>query len=382
MRFQTKAIHAGQEPDETTGAVVPPLHQNVTFRMDSPGVHRGFDYTRTVNPTRSALERCLASLEGAEHAVCYSSGMAAEAAVVGLLRPGDHIVASRHIYAGTYRYFTKTASRMGIKVGFAATEDTEAVVQAIRPETRLVWMETPSNPLATISNIREIAARVHSASAEAIVVVDSTMASPYCQQPLGLGADIVLHSTTKYIAGHIDVLGGVLATSRSDLFEALFEYQNATGPTPSPFDNWLTLRGVRTLGVRMKAHQENAMAVAMELQAHPAVEWVNYPGLASHPQHNLALRQMSAFSGMVPVCLKGGASAAERFAGALRVFTLAESLGGVQSLVSHSATMTHASLTPEERADQDIPDGLLRLSVGLEDTQDLLEDIRTALAAV
>lgn len=379
MRFQTRAVRAGQKPDSRTGAVVPPLYQNVTFEMDAPGAARGYDYLRTGNPTRSALEEALASLEGARHAVCFSSGMAAVAAVASLLSPGDHLISSLHLYAGTHRFFTKMLQKTGIEVTFVETEQPENVRQALREDTRLIWIETPSNPLGTLTDIAAVAAIAREADTPPLVVVDSTMASPFCQQPLALGADIVLHSTTKYISGHLDVLGGALATNDDELHQALYDYQNACGPTPSPFDNWLTLRGIRTLGIRMKAHQENALAIARVLEDHPAVAMVSYPGLESFPQRELALRQMTGFSGMVCAELKGGLAAVQAFTSRLELFTLAESLGGAQSLISHSATMTHASLSPEDRAAQGITEGLVRLSVGLEDPEDLVEDIRQAL---
>jgi len=269
--------------------------------------------------------------------------------------------------------------KTGVEVSFVETEDPENVRAALREDTRLIWIETPSNPLGTLTDIAAVSKIAREASTPPLVAVDSTMASPFCQQPLALGADLVLHSTTKYISGHLDVLGGALATSDDGLHRALFDYQNACGPTPSPFDNWLTLRGIRTLGIRMKAHQENALAVARALEGHPAVAMVSYPGLDSFPQRELALRQMSGFSGMVCAELKGGLAAVGEFTSRLRLFTLAESLGGAQSLISHSATMTHASLSPEDRAAQGITDGLVRLSVGLEDPEDLVEDILQAL---
>ncbi len=380
MRFQTKAIHAGQEPDEKTGAVITPLYQNVTHVMDEPGIHRGFDYVRTVNPTRTALEKCLASLEGADYCTCFASGMAAAAAVTSVLKPGDHAVASHHIYAGTHRFFSKIIAAYGIIFTFVETEDPTNVRAALRDNTRLVWIETPSNPLGTLSDIRAISEISHASPSRPFVVVDSTMASPACQQPLALGADVVHHSTTKYISGHLDVLGGALLTSREDLREKFHYFQNATGPTPSPFDNWLTLRGVRTLGIRMRAHEQNAQAVAEFLNQHPRIEFVSYPGLPGHPQHELAKRQMTGFSGMVAATISGGVPAAKEFLSKLKVFTLAESLGGLESLISHSATMTHAPLSPEERGEQGITDGLMRLSVGIEDEEDLIEDLRQALA--
>ncbi|MCC6484701.1 MAG: PLP-dependent transferase [Armatimonadetes bacterium] len=380
MKFQTRAIHAGQDPDARTGAVVPPIYQNVTHVMDEPGAHRGFDYLRSINPTRRALEECLAELEGATHCVCYSSGMAAATAVASTLKPGDHAIASHHVYAGTYRYFSKILSDYGIEITFVNTEDALNIQRALRGNTRMIWVETPGNPLGTISDIRAIAEIAHAHPGSPFVAVDSTMASPYCQQPLSLGADVVLHSTTKYISGHLDVLGGALMTNRQDLHDAFFYFQNATGPTPSPFDNWLTLRGVRTLGLRMQAHQENAMAVARFLESHPRVQWVMYCGLPSHPQHEVAKRQMTGFSGMVSADFEGGLEAVTEFTSRLKVWSLAESLGGVESLISHSATMTHAPLSREEQEEQGITQGVCRLSVGLEDAEDLVEDLRQALA--
>lgn len=382
MRFQTLAIHSGQTPDPNTGSIIPAIYQNVTFEMDAPGVHRGFDYTRTVNPTRAALERCLADLEGGRFCTVFSSGMAATAAATSMLRSGDHVVASHHIYAGTHRFLSSILSRSGVTTTFADTEDSEEVLKALTPSTRMIWVETPGNPLVTISDVALVCAQVREKLPEALVVVDSTLASPYCQRPLYLGADVVLHSTTKYISGHLDVLGGALITSDETLHKTFFDFQNATGPTPGPFDNWLTLRGVRTLGVRMKAHQENAQAVAEMLQSHPLVQWVSYPGLESHPQHDVACRQMTGFSGMVAACIGGGAEAVAAFASNLKLFKLAESLGGVESLLSHSATMTHAPLTPEQQEAMGIVGGLVRLSVGIEDTADLLEDLSQALDKV
>lgn len=381
MRFHTKAVHAGQQPEEKTGAVVPPIFQNVTHQMSEPGVHAGFDYLRTVNPTRSSLEECLASLEGAQYCTSFSSGMAAVAAVCHLLQPGDHLVASLHIYAGTHRYLTAILPRMGVEVTFAATESVESVAEALRDNTRMIWVETPSNPLISLSDIRAISELAAKSQPRPIVLVDSTLASPYCQKPLELGADAVLHSTTKYISGHLDVLGGAVMTSRGEIHKALFDFQNTSGPTPSPFDNWLTLRGVRTLGIRMQQCQNSAQAIAEYFDASSDIEWTRYPGLPSHPQYELAKRQMTGYSGMVTACVKGGLERTAAFVKALKVITLAESLGGVQSLISHSATMTHASLSPEEKDVQGITDGVVRLSVGIEDAEDLLEDIEQALRA-
>lgn len=381
MRFHTKAVHAGQQPEEKTGAVIPPIFQNVTHRMSEPGVHAGFDYLRTVNPTRSALEECLASLEDAQYCTAFSSGMAAVAAVCHLLQPGDHLVASLHMYAGTHRYLTSILPRLGVDVTFAHTENVDAVGEALTDNTRMIWVETPGNPLISLSDIRAISELAAKSQPRPIVIVDSTLASPYCQKPLALGADAVLHSTTKYISGHLDVLGGAVMTNRAEIHKTLFDFQNTTGPTPSPFDNWLTLRGVRTLGIRMQQSQKNAQAIAEYFDSSSDIEWTRYPGLKSHPQFELAQRQMTGYSGMVTACVRGGLNRTSSFVKALKVITLAESLGGVQSLISHSATMTHASLSPEEKVVQGISDGVVRLSVGIEDTDDLLEDIEQALKA-
>jgi cystathionine beta-lyase/cystathionine gamma-synthase len=377
--FATRAIHIGQEPDPTTGAVIPPLHMSTTFAQEAPGKHRGFEYARTNNPTRQAWERNIAALEEGTDAIAFASGTAAIDAVVRLLQPGDHIVASADLYGGTVRLFERIWATFGISVTYADARFPDAVAAAFRPNTRMLYVETPSNPLLHLADIALLAELAHSHGAW--LVVDNTFATPYAQQPLTLGADLVVHSTTKYLAGHSDVVGGIVVTRHAELAERLHFVQNAAGAVPSPFDCWLCLRSVKTLALRMQQHERNARAVAEFCAAHPAVRAVYYPGLPSHPQHELARRQMRNFAGMLSLDL-GSGDRAIRFLTALRLFTLAESLGGVESLASHPATMTHASIPPERRQELGISDGLVRLSCGVEDTEDLLEDVARALATL
>ena len=379
MRFGTKAIRSGQEPDPITGAVVPPIHMASTYVHQKVGeLKAGWEYARSGNPTRGALERSIAALENARYGLAFASGMAAETAVSSLVRTGEHIVATKDIYGGTFRLFRHLREKYSIQSTYADFTDLNRLEEAFTPNTRLVWIESPSNPTLVVLDIAAIAELAHRHNA--LLVVDNTFASPYLQTPLDLGADIVLHSTTKYIGGHSDLIGGAVVTNDPQLYEKLYRYQNDFGGVPSPFDCWLTLRGIRTLHVRMEAHCRNAMAVAQFLQSHPKVEWVRYPGLPSHPQHELARKQMRhGFSGMIAVGVKGGAEAAQRFCEGTKIFNLAESLGGAESLIGYPPKMSHASMSAEERAWCGIPDNMVRLSVGLEDVNDLIEDLQQAL---
>ena len=377
--FATRAIHVGQKPDPATGATIVPIYQTSTYTQEAPGRHKGYEYSRTANPTRTALEECVASLEGAEYGLAFASGLAATVATMSLLSSGDHVVAGDDLYGGTYRLFDKVLPRTGgLEFTYADTTDPASVERALRPETKLLWIETPTNPLLTLSDIQELSEMAH--GRDAVVAVDNTFASPYFQNPLALGADIVVHSTTKYMGGHSDVVGGAVVTSDPDFYEAMKFYQNAAGGVPGPFDSWIVLRGLKTLAVRMRQHEENALAVAQFLQGHPEVETVNYPGSPSHPQHELARKQMSGFSGMVSFTLKGGAEAAYAAVQKTEVFHFAESLGGVESLITHPATMTHAAIPREQREARGVTDGLMRLSVGIEDKEDLIADLDSAIS--
>lgn len=376
MKFSTKAIHVGQEADPATGATIVPVYQTSTYTQEAVGQHKGFDYSRTINPTRLALERQLASLEGAEFGYAFASGMAATAAVLNLLSSGDHAVVTDDLYGGTYRLFSRVLKRYGLEFTYVDMSDLDAVRKAIRPNTKLFWIETPTNPLLKLIDIGGVVAMREPGQT---VVVDNTFASPYFQQPLALGADVVVHSTTKYIGGHSDVVGGVAITNDSAIADVIKFHQNAVGGVPGPHDAWLTMRGAKTLALRMRQHAENAQAVAQFLEAHGEVDRVFYPGLTSHPQHELAKRQMSGFGGMVSFVLKGPQSRALDFANRLKYFSLAESLGGVESLICHPARMTHGSIPKEDRERRGVTDGLLRLSVGIEDVEDLLDDLKQAL---
>jgi cystathionine gamma-lyase len=377
--FATRAIHVGQEPDSATGATIVPIYQTSTYTQQAPGRHKGYEYSRTANPTRTALEECVASLEGAEYGLAFASGLAATVATMSLLSSGDHVVAGDDLYGGTYRLFDKVLPRTGgLEFTYADTSDPASVEKALRPETKLLWIETPTNPLLTLSDIQGLSEMAHGRGV--VVAVDNTFASPYFQNPLALGADIVVHSTTKYMGGHSDVIGGAVVTSDPDFYEAMKFYQNAAGGVPGPFDSWIVLRGLKTLAVRMRQHEENALAVAQFLQGHPEVDTVNYPGLPSHPQHELAKKQMSGFSGMVSFTLKGGAEAAYAAVQKTEVFHFAESLGGVESLITHPATMTHAAIPREQREARGVTDGLVRLSVGIEDKEDLIADLDRAIS--
>jgi cystathionine gamma-lyase len=354
-----------------------PVYLTSTFVQDAPGKHKGYDYSRTSNPTRAALEANLASLEGGKFGLAFASGLAAEHTVLHLLRTGDHIVAARDLYGGSYRLFTEVWHQLGVECSFVETSRPEAIEAAIRPTTRQLWIETPSNPLLTVSDIADACDIAHRHKVQ--VVVDNTFATPFLQRPLELGADIVVHSTTKYLGGHSDVVGGAVITNDLDAFDRLKFLQNAVGAVPGPLDCFLVLRGTKTLAVRMNEHCGNAMAVSQFLRDHPEVHQVRYPGLESDPGHVIAARQMSGFGGMVSVELKGGLERNIRFISKTRVFSLAESLGGVESLVGHPATMTHAAIPREERTRGGLPDALVRLSVGIEDQKDLLEDLSRAI---
>jgi len=379
LSLWTLAIHAGQEPDPTSGAVMTPIVLASTFAQESPGKHRGYEYARTNNPTRQTMERCIAALEGGTHGVAFASGCSAMTALFHTMRPGDHIVACDDVYGGTFRLLDKVIAPMGVEVSWVDLSDPGALAPALRDRTRLVWIETPTNPMLKLV---DIAKAVEVARARGVMVgVDNTFATPVLQQPLALGADLVCHSTTKYINGHSDVVGGVLVTSDDALAERLRFLQNAVGAVPSPFDCFLVLRGVKTLAVRMARHCESAGALATWLAEQPAVERVIYPGLPSHPQHALAGRQMAGFGGMISFVVRGGLPAARRLLETTRLFTLAESLGGVESLIEHPAIMTHGSVPPEIREQLGISDGLIRLSVGLEGLEDLRADLARALSA-
>jgi len=378
VKFATKAIHVGQDADPATGATIVPIYQTSTYTQTGVGEHKGFDYSRTINPTRLALERQLASLEGSEYGSAFASGMAATSAVLSLLSSGDHVVVSDDLYGGTYRLFSRVLTRYGLTFTYVDMSDLGAVAAAASAATKLFWVETPTNPLLKIVDIAAIAALRTSG---ALVAVDNTFATPYFQQPLALGADVVVHSTTKYVGGHSDVVGGLAVARDAAVHDAIKFAQNAAGAVAGPYDAWLTMRGAKTLALRMQAHAANAQAVAEFLAARDDVARVYYPGLPSHPQHALAKRQMSGFGGMVSFEPAGGARRALELAGRLRYFSLAESLGGVESLICHPARMTHGSIPAPDREARGITDALLRLSVGIEDIEDLLDDLRGTLDA-
>ena len=376
----TLAIHGGQSPDPSTGAVMPPIYATSTYAQSSPGEHQGFEYSRTHNPTRFAYERCVAVLEGGSRGFAFASGMAATSTLLELLDSGDHVIAMDDIYGGSYRLFERVRTRSaGLSFSLVDLTDPARFEAAITSKTRLVWIETPTNPLLKIVDIAAIAAIAKQHGL--LVVVDNTFASPVLQRPLALGADVVMHSATKYLNGHSDMVGGMLVVGdNAELGEQLAFLQNSIGAVQGPFDSFLALRGLKTLHLRMRAHCENAMALAEFLQAHPAVEEVIYPGLASHPHHALAKQQMEGFGGMLSIRLKGGFEAAKHFCERLELFTLAESLGGVESLANHPAVMTHASIPPARRAELGIGDELVRLSVGVEAVGDLQRDLQFALS--
>jgi len=378
-KFATRAIHAGQEPDPTTGAIMSPIYATSTYVQESPGVHKGYEYSRTQNPTRMAYERCIADLESGEHGFAFASGMAATATILELVDSGSRIVAMDDLYGGTRRLFSNVRERSaGLKFDYVDLSDKAAAAAAIDDDTAMVWIESPTNPLLKLVDLKAIVALAK--KSRAIVVVDNTFATPYLQRPLELGADIVMHSATKFINGHSDMVGGIVATSSDKLAKRLGYLQNSIGAVSGPFDSFLALRGVKTLDVRMERHCRSAMQIARWLEDHDSVESVLYPGLESHPQHELARQQMPGFGGIVTFFIKGGLEDARRFLERCRVFSLAESLGGVESLVDHPAIMTHASVPSSERAKLGISDTLIRLSVGIEDVGDLIADLDEALA--
>jgi cystathionine gamma-synthase len=376
MEFETRAIHVGQEPDPATGAITTPIYQTSTYVQEAVGVHKGYDYSRVANPTRTALQECLASLEGAAHGHAFSAGLGAATTLMHLLSPGDHVVAVNDVYGGIYRMFSQVYEPKGYRFTFLSPEEiSTGLADHLDERTRLVWLESPTNPLLNLVEIRAAAEAAHSVGA--LVVVDNTFATPYLQQPLVLGADVVLHSTTKYLGGHSDVVGGFLATNDDAVSERLAFLQKSLGAVPGPFDSWLVLRGIKTLAVRMDRHCENAAVVAAYLERNPRVERVLYPGLPSHPGHKIAARQMRNFGGMVSFLLESEEDAVDVVA-RTRIWKLAESLGGVESLIEHPARMTHASTADAPFA---APPTLIRLSVGIEAAHDLVADLETALAA-
>ncbi|HEY9871670.1 MAG TPA: cystathionine gamma-synthase [Candidatus Obscuribacterales bacterium] len=378
MNFSTRAIHAGQEADPATGAIITPIYQTSTYVQEGLGKHKGYEYSRTHNPTRTSLEQCLASLEGGKHGLAFASGMAACATVMNLLSAGDHVVVGDDVYGGVYRLFERVLSRYKLSFTYVDARDLKAVESAIRSDTRMLWLETPTNPLLKLADLSALAALAR--SRELISVVDNTFASPYFQRPLEKGIDIVVHSTTKYLGGHSDVVGGAIITANDEFHETLRFHQNAVGGVPGPFDCWLVLRGLKTLALRMREHEKNALAIARFLEKHASIEKVIYPGLPSHPQHDLAKKQMDGFGGMVSIVVKGGLERAQKLLQRTKLFALAESLGGVESLIGHPATMTHASIPKEIREGRGITDGLVRLSVGIEDAEDLISDLEGALS--
>lgn len=377
MRFSTKAIRVGQQPDPTTGSITPPVCQAVNFVFDDVGRPHGYEYSRSGNPTRTALEQCLASLEEARFGLAFGSGMAAVDAVLSILRPGDHVVSAEHIYGGTLRLFEQVYRPRGVSFTYVDGTRPHAFAEAMLPTTKLVWIETPANPLLQLVDVKAVAKIAHDRGAR--LVADNTFPSPYFQRPLTQGADVVMHSTTKYISGHSDVIGGAVVTNDDRLHEAIRFHQNAAGAVPGPWDCWLSLRGLKTLAIRMRQHEANAQAVAEFLEKHPKVRETIYPGLASHPQHELAKAQMDGFGAIVTFQFDDGVEQVRRFVKALQIFLFAESLGGVASLVCHPATMSHGTLTPEERWKIGITDGTIRLSVGIEDIEDLIDDLNQAL---
>ncbi|MBA7633968.1 Cystathionine beta-lyase [subsurface metagenome] len=377
MRFETLTIHSGREPDPATGALATPIYQTSTFVFQDVGVTRGYDYSRTANPTRKALEDCIAALEGGKAGFAFSSGMAAETTIMHLLKAGDHVISGDDVYGGTYRLFETVMKDFGLEFTFLRMDDSERIEGAIRPNTKMIWIETPSNPLLNIVDIEMVVdiAKRHNL----MTVADNTFATPCFLRPIEYGVDLVVHSTTKYLNGHCDVIGGAVVTTSDELTERVQFLLNAMGTGASPFDCWLVLRGIKTLAVRMAQHEENAAAIATYLEKHPKVKRVFYPGLKSHPGHEIAMRQMEGFGGVVSFEIEGGTEAANSFLRGVSIFSLAESLGGVDSLVEHPATMSHASMPEDVRRDVGITDGLIRLSVGLESIDDLIEDLEQAL---
>ncbi len=377
-KFATKAIHAGQQSDPTTGAVMTPIYQTSTYKQASPGEHKGYEYSRGTNPTRKALEDCLAALENGQHGLAFSSGMAATDCVLRLLKPGDEVVTGDDLYGGSYRIFTKVYEAYGITFKFVNTSDADAVREAITDKTKLIWVETPTNPTLKIADVAAIGQVAK--EKKVLYVVDNTFASPYLQNPLDLGADIVMHSATKYINGHSDVVMGALVMNSDELYKQLFFFYNAVGGTPGPQDSFLALRGIKTLHLRMEAHCANGRKVAEYLRSHPKVEKIYWPGFEDHPGHDIAKKQMRDFGGMISIVLKGAdLNETFRISSQFKVFTLAESLGGVESLINHPATMTHGSIPKEIREKVGVVDNLIRISVGIEDADDLIADLEQAL---
>jgi cystathionine gamma-lyase len=376
MGFSTRAIHAGQDPDPATGATIVPIYATSTYTQAAPGQHKGYEYSRSGNPTRTALETCLAALEGGERGLAFASGLAASTGLLLTLKPGDEVAASADLYGGTFRLLERVFKPWGLTARYTDDPSPAGFAKIITPKTKLVWVETPTNPLLQILDIAAIGELAHKNGA--LFAVDNTFASPYLQQPIALGADYVVHSTTKYLGGHSDVVGGAVI-GKKELLQTVAFFQNAAGGTPGPFDAYLVLRGLKTLSLRMERHCANARELAAWLAAHPKIERVYYPGLPNHAGHDLAKRQMKDFGGMMSIRLKGGADAARRFVTRTRLFSLAESLGGVESLVCHPATMTHASIPAEIRVARGVDDGLIRLSVGIEDVADLRKDLEAAM---
>jgi cystathionine gamma-lyase len=379
MKFSTKAIHAGQHPDPSTNAVITPIFQTSTYAQDELGKHKGYSYGRTANPTREAMENNIAALENGKYGIAYASGLAAISAIANLMKNGDHILISENTYGGTFRLFDKIISHYGIKYSFFDPCIPSDMEKNILPETKMVFTESPTNPMMILTDLEKISSicKKHNL----LSITDNTFMSPYFQNPLDFGCDIVIHSTTKYLNGHSDVIGGMIILNDEEIYKKLKFIQNAMGAVPSPFDCWLVLRSTKTLAVRMKQHNENAIQIAEYLNKHPKIKKVNYPGLKDHPQHDLALKQMRGFGGMLSVEL-GSFENAKKVLNSVKVFTCAESLGGVESLICHPATMTHASVPKEDRERFGITDGLIRLSVGIEDAEDLINDIESALKAI
>ena len=378
LRFNSATIHGGQSPDKAYGAVMPPIYQTSTYAQSTPGGHQGYEYSRTHNPTRSALERSIASIENGKHGLAFASGMAAMDTVLKLFNPGDEIISTNDLYGGSYRLFTKIFEKYGLKIHFVNMDKPEIVAQHLNDKTRLIWIETPTNPMMNVVDIRAIAAL--GKANNTLVAVDNTFSSPYLQQPLDFGADIVMHSATKYLAGHSDTVLGLLVVNDDALEEQLAFIQNSTGAVPGPMDCFLTLRGIKTLHLRMERHSQNGAEVAAFLQQHSKIEKVYWPGFTDHPNHDIAKTQMKAFGGMLSFIPKGGdLKSAIKIVEHLKIFTLAESLGGVESLAGHPASMTHASIPKEIREKSGVVDGLIRLSVGIEDVQDLIEDLDQAI---
>ncbi|MAG46840.1 MAG: cystathionine gamma-synthase [Gammaproteobacteria bacterium] len=379
--FETRAIHAGQEPDPTTGAIMTPIYTSSTYVQESPGVHKGYDYSRSINPTRKALEACIADLEGSNFGYAFASGMSASATVLEILSSGDHVIAMDDLYGGTYRLFENVRKRSaGLDFTFCDLSDVKALEASLKPNTKMIWIETPTNPLLKIADLKAIAS--FAKHNNLIAVCDNTFCSPFVQNPLEFGFDIVVHSATKYLNGHSDLIGGVVVCSddKTELAEQLLYLQNAVGSIMNPFDSFLLLRSLKTLPVRMERHCSNAIQIANFLESHNSIQRVIYPGLESHPQHEIAKKQMNGFGGMISVEIKGGLEGAKKFLERTEIFSLAESLGGVESLIEHPAIMTHASIPPEVREEIGISDGLVRLSVGIEALEDLTDDLEKALA--